>query len=281
MYCAGDGCESSCPDPEYCQPDGTCGPCNSSRCQRLLKGHCKGCNSNCQKCEDGRCVDTCPEGSVCCAGRCLRCCNASCDEDEGSCTGDECGEGTTCCPSGCENLQSNDKHCGACDHACAKTEHCTDGMCITDCRWKGCPSAKYTCCNTTPNVYRCVDTTSDKANCGGCGQACDTPGYICCDSGCIDPMTDLGHCGGCGTSCVGNQETPYCVGGQCSPCQEGMFLCQGQYAPGGQNCCYTNANVCCEGGCCGAGYHCCPGSIEPCCPMGQGCCPQPYERCGC
>lgn len=95
-----------------------------------------------------------------CAGRCLRCCNGSCDEDEGTCTGDECSEGTTCCPSGCENLQTNDKHCGACDHACAKTEHCASGMCITDCRLKGCPSAKYTCCTTAPNVYRCVDITS-------------------------------------------------------------------------------------------------------------------------
>jgi hypothetical protein len=63
----------------------------------------------------------------------------------------------------------------------------------------------------------CVDTQTDVANCGGCGQACAMTGASCiagkcqcasprsvCSNACVDTTTDPSHCGFCGHNCQGN-----------------------------------------------------------------------------
>src|SRR4051812_47786318 len=44
-----------------------------------------------------------------------------------------CDGGFTACGGGCVNLQSNARHCGACDHACLESETCQAGLCVVPC----------------------------------------------------------------------------------------------------------------------------------------------------
>lgn len=79
-------------------------------------------------------------------------------------------------------------------------------------------------CTLTDCSGDCVDLTSDEANCGGCGNACD-PGASCVDSGCVcappntecpdactNTDTDPQHCGDCDTVC---QTGASCVDAGC------------------------------------------------------------------
>jgi hypothetical protein len=90
----------------------------------------------------------------------------------------------------------------------------------------------------------CIDTTHDRNNCGGCGNACD-PSRVCSRSTCTDicaapeqlcvpadpdagaycanVTTDNANCGACGTACGGEEA---CIGGQCvSQCAQGQTSC--------------------------------------------------------
>lgn len=98
----------------------------------------------------------------------------------------------------------------------------------------------------------CVDTSSDAANCGACGNAC-APGTICqtgacatptcpgsgndrfCGSGCVDVTVDPKNCGACGNVCPWPAGVPLLPGGICAlgeclvpptPCPEGQTFCQ-------------------------------------------------------
>jgi hypothetical protein len=82
----------------------------------------------------------------------------------------------------------------------------------------------------------CVDIAWSDANCGACGQACNT-GELCtyrhcapssvycsdagglgalCDGQCVLTDQHLDHCGGCGKAC---DATSYCLDGACTPWQ--------------------------------------------------------------
>jgi hypothetical protein len=83
---------------------------------------------------------------------------------------------------------------------------------------------------------QCVDTDTDRLNCGGCGETCDvvrqcvdgacrcTPPLLECDGACVDTATDRAHCGGCETACDADQQ---CLAGACS-CPAGEAPCGGR-----------------------------------------------------
>lgn len=122
-------------------------------------------------------------------------------------------------------------------------------------------SANLKACGTT-----CADTTSDKANCGGCGIACAV-GQVCQDSACVcqagtqacggvcavtqsDPL----NCGGCGQACADGQ---VCEAGACktacelgssSVCNDACVDLQGDV-----NNCGACGNACNSGQSCHAG----------------------------
>src|SRR5581483_5075502 len=90
------------------------------------------------------------EGADCATN--LQCCSGQCRG--GNCTA--CPGDTVFCADGCADLQTNDQHCGSCDHACTAGQRCVNGSCVCDAT--SCPTG---CCAATS----CLRGTSASA-CG-------------------------------------------------------------------------------------------------------------------
>ncbi|WCJ20212.1 Stigma-specific Stig1 family protein [Euphorbia peplus] len=73
------------------------------------------------------------------------------------------------------------------------------------CRAKG--SSGPDCCKK-----RCVNSLTDKLNCGKCGNKCKFS-EICCKGKCVNSMFDEKNCGGCSNKCKKGSQ---CVYGMCS-----------------------------------------------------------------
>src|SRR4030095_10563258 len=127
----------------------------------------------------------CPDG-MCVNGMCKKCsgdndCGGAtprCDVPSGKCveclpTNDNCPQGSFCNPS-----------TFTCAMGCAR-----DADCAAD-------GGAKACCN-----HLCVDTLSDKANCGACGTDCGN--QACCAGFCSDTTNDIANCGMCGKACSG------------------------------------------------------------------------------
>lgn len=134
--------------------------------------HCGACGAACSgangtpSCSGGTCTIACAEGY------------ADCDEDPRS--------------NGCEiNINSDTKHCGACDDACPTGDS-----------------------NESPH---CVS--------GKCGLTTCAPGLGDCDGDgtCSDPLTTIANCGVCGAACAVANGTAACVdaGGGTYECRVG------------------------------------------------------------
>ncbi len=138
--------------------------------------------------------------------------------------------------------------CSGClvDDDCPAGYLCTAGSVCTP----GCTEAHkcredFTCCDG-----RCIDVTSDMANCGACGAVCAptratgacvdgicevvtcVAGWDDCDelgsTGCETFLaTDVAHCGACGDPCHLPNATPSCVDGFCAvaSCAAGFGDC--------------------------------------------------------
>lgn len=120
--------------------------------------HCGGCNTSCPaptggsaSCVAGRCGEVCPNGTHVCGGACannasIASCGTSCTTCPSgpnatpTCNGVACG--LSCAPgwsdcdaiatNGCEaQLASDNRNCGACNHACAAGQSCVGGSCVS------------------------------------------------------------------------------------------------------------------------------------------------------
>ena len=129
----------------------------------------------------------------------------------------------------------------------------------------------------------CVDTNSNPAHCGACGNACGatetcdsgscremtrcSPGEEDCGSGCVDVgMNDL-HCGRCGNACSVGES---CMDGACQPdtCPTGEERC-------GAACTDTDTDNANCGACdapCEVGEMCAGGSCSSACAMDETLC---------
>jgi hypothetical protein len=112
----------------------------------------------------------------------------------------------------------------------------------------------------------CVDTVTDRTNCGACGVTCafavacvdgrcddgNCPaGRVRCGAACVDPRASAEHCGGCGNPC---DRGVACVDGACASgvCLPGFVRC-------GRDCAELSADA----------RHC--GACGAACAAGQGC----------
>lgn len=222
---------------------------------------CDGTDNDCRpSTPDGLHDDACGRDPGRCCGTpaaCRTCCASDqCGFGETCDTGSDymchCGSGAACnavqdcCSGSCYNVLEDEAHCGpvdtgvGCIHACTGLNLCTDGRC--ECSGPDdCAGVTPACCGGTPNF--CVDTDSDPAYCGGCGNACRlgetcvggicrcspgecNDGYfctsdICCTySGCGDdlnrciyPTRDEDGDGYCHEACTGVEDG--CVDGDC------------------------------------------------------------------
>ena len=210
-----------------------------------------------------------------------RCEIVTCDTDWADCDGSA--------NNGCEiDTTSDVDNCGACDSPCVfhnAGASCSAGMCVM-----GQCDPNWADCNTDTADGCEVDTTSDPANCGGCGSTCSlehaTAGcqagscvvescddlWANCNSdasdGCeADVSTDMDNCGACGNTCQLANASAICVAGACQvdTCDGTFSDCDGSPANGCerdldsdiQNCgacdndCHAmNAEVSCEAGTC-------------------------------
>jgi len=107
-----------------------------------------------------------------------------------------------------------------------------------------CPPGQTSCAGT------CVDTSTDPANCGSCGNACPQgatceggacivvdcfpPNEMCGDQ-CVDTSSDEANCGACGNACAAGET---CESGVCTP----PPTCSGPEQP-----CPNGKGDCCEG----------------------------------
>lgn len=137
--------------------------------------HCGGCRIDCLESERGT---ECMDGLCACGASVLG-----------------CPGGTVCCPprtSGsvpyCARLATDSGDCGGCGMACeaGRADRCDGGRCLCGegSRRQCDGTAADMCCSDLTGAFECVDTTTDRRHCGGCGNRCD-PGLTCVDGECV------------------------------------------------------------------------------------------------
>ncbi|MHB1845412.1 MAG: MXAN_6577-like cysteine-rich protein [Deltaproteobacteria bacterium] len=198
--------------------------------------NCGACGAACpsgQSCASGACV--CGGGATACGtlcasltadptncGGCGNACLTGAYCDGGSCA---CEGSRVLCSGRCVDPQSDVANCGGCEKPCGQGQVCFAGQCQASCQPDGGQGvqdagALQDCGGS------CVDTLTDPANCGGCGQACGA-GQLCSsggcacgggtlpcgpDGGCVDVTRNPQHCGACGTACPSYES---CQAGGC------------------------------------------------------------------
>jgi hypothetical protein len=141
--------------------------------------NCGACNKPCKsgaQCEAGACACA-PTTPNDCGATCQQCCNDTQCSDGNSCSadtcsggvcffGEECATGGSCCSgTGCFGCCSDDD--------CLNGKVCSGNQCVT----LVCTPPKLACNS------KCIDSTTDAANCGGCGNVCGV-GRTCSGSAC-------------------------------------------------------------------------------------------------
>jgi len=109
--------------------------------------------------------------------------------------------------------------CRLAGQKCVKDNQCCSQDCDTARTTPRARRNRCTCGDLATCKGVCVDTQTDRNNCGGCGNVCDADwectggqctcggeltgasGEICCDNAWIDPDDDDDNCGECGNAC--------------------------------------------------------------------------------
>jgi hypothetical protein len=239
--CCGGACVDPTSDPNNC---GTCGTvCPSGLCGGGFPGQ-----NACIPPPGGSCQFPCPPGMTCAGGQCEP---SACQGPFGSCAATD-GNPGACCFLGfgqtCADLGTDVQNCGGCGNVCPQGQTCAGGVCSGT--MAPCGAGKIggycdldagtgsTCCPGTG----CIDRSTDKNNCGYCGNVCQgalecvsgncvatsctgvqdgqscladggfDPSSECCNGACVSVASDPANCGMCSTKCAGSET---CSGGAC------------------------------------------------------------------
>jgi len=273
---------SETPGPDTgCTSDSQC-PFEAPLCD-LAAGKCVACltNDRCKEkeiCKDGACVEVaCTNDAHC--GTPTGDAGVDADNPDAKVVALKCNPVTNLCE-GCKN-----------DDNCPLGFLCTttDGICRPGCSvGHGCQAGRDCCAD------KCIDTTKEVTNCGGCGTTCPTPanttmkceldtatgrgackvasctaGWADCNGnaadGCEqDVFTTLANCGGCGTACTIANGTGVCEMGVCkvATCTTGFGNCDGAATNG----CEQQLNTVAHCGACGTA--CSPANAAGDCSTG-------------
>ena len=252
-------CGNACPVGGYCEGSGTtpacaCGTdksvCDASGgdpgfCVNLDtdEHNCGDCGTQCGadlECQSGVC--RCAAGLTACgSGADAECVNTEIDTENcgacgtdcelGTCSGGscKCDPGVTACAGICPDLDSNNDHCGSCNHACSAPEVCRFGTCSE------CDADERECDG------KCVAATYNEKHCGGCDQTCPAgsscsglggtacacnDGKLLCDNQCLDLLNDDDNCGTTCANAVACESPEVCLDGVCG-CANGGEVCDG------------------------------------------------------
>ncbi|MEZ4409823.1 MAG: hypothetical protein R3A52_25625 [Polyangiales bacterium] len=167
---AGTACFAGACTPEFmcngglpCPPGATC-----------CTNRCVGLQSDASNC--GACGRVCPAGAVCTDGLCRR-------PTPGCGDGPACAAGEACCDAACVDVSGDARNCGACGRVCPAPANtrvsCRASACVND----GCAMG-FADCNGVAMDGCEVNTQTDTANCGACGNAC--PAGRACRAGACD-----------------------------------------------------------------------------------------------
>ncbi len=295
----GGACVDTATDVDNCGACGhTCAPgdvCSTGNCSPYCGGGTSLCSGSCTNVQTdpancGKCGNVCPSGMPFCS---LGGCSLT------------CAGGTTACGSSCVDELVDPANCGACAKVCKTGELCSNGVCGVTC------TTGLTLCSGTTSADGgtsdaavadggttglCVDTSTDRLNCGGCGKACAS-GQVCsdgtcvvscpgteinCGGSCIDPKTSNSNCGASG-NCSGANAGTACTGGDV--CSGGMC---GVSCPTPEiNCGGTCINPQTSNSNCGASGNCTGGSAGVACTGDTVCgagvcapdCPATFTNC--
>ena len=144
-YTGSDGCDGNCFVRGTACSDGVCklGKVGGVCVACVVAHDCADGNfCTVDSCEDNECVYTVRVGESCPGG--------VCDEDAQCVT--DCAAGTADCDGdgSCDDLLSDDTHCGSCDNECSSLQECLNGLCVAtcvaDCSQGSCAGGVYTPC---------------------------------------------------------------------------------------------------------------------------------------
>jgi hypothetical protein len=208
--------------------------------------------------------------------------------------GAACGKGETVCEAGipgtvCTGLTPTADlgHCGPTCGACdvTKANACSAGRCV--CGGQEACGPNQACCGSGATA-KCVDFTTDVANCGACAQSCPAGQHaqpVCLAGNCQRPLCEPGwgacdptrpndcpthvvddarNCGVCGNPCLSPQADK-CADGQCV-CGSDARICTGSE----QCCAGIGCTVLSQGVPTTGGIARCGKCDAPLCPAPQG-----------
>lgn len=208
------------------------------------------CGNSCTaKCEDGKCVDPCPNGCP----PCHSCGDNGCAPDFDSSKCEICDSKTCQVVSSCKEADCEECQNGRCRSKCdsLQCEECKDGSCV---------AKKETCkeCKNGRLVDKCPSALCQTCNDDKCESLCDSKSCEVCQSGkclsscynmlcqsCVDGVCKS-YCGGPGDLCR------YCDGGVCRSVSYDQKKCKTCTPDKGiySLCDSKKGESCCQGTCC-------------------------------